>query len=92
MATYRSICESCIILSLWNSYCCYIRILTEVKRKRALDWGSFGCYHTKYTSFYHNKLHELGKTGSVLSIFFAFLFNLKTQCDFRYSIHNHLFH
>ncbi|KAG9142994.1 hypothetical protein Leryth_006258 [Lithospermum erythrorhizon] len=47
LATYWGICESCSILSVWNTNCYYVEFLANLWRKRALDRHSIRISRSK---------------------------------------------
>ena len=86
LAAHRSLCQSCCILHLWNSYCPYTRLRGEVKRERSLDWNIIWSHSTKYLAFHHNYLHKLGETGH--SLIFFLLRTLSMKLFFILLMHN----
>lgn len=65
LAATRSLCQSCCVLSLWNSISSHTSFLAAIKRERSLDRNSIRLRSTNNTSLCNNNLHRLGKTGPV---------------------------
>ena len=63
MATFRGLCQSRGLLPLWDSNGCLISIFGAIGRKRTMDWHTKWCFCSMYSTFYHNRLHKLGKAG-----------------------------